>query len=233
MHRYNALHFNMVIQSLSPNPSSISRVDCIYITLAVLVLHRSVFFVVAVPVHVDVTSNRPAPRDLKVIEENLAIKLAEFSKTLSEGTGTMEKKREHYEKIKDLWLEMELNGIRYLSSRRGDSVAVYLWCSSRSSMVHLCRMRDSGDLGFLLEETMKLLAEENDTERLSFSLKVIDKEWNLAKCYFQASGLYDVYGDRMFIFLLELLYSTFISLLQAYINHENDRSETARIKMKT
>lgn len=151
-------------------------------------MHRFVFVVVAVPVHVDVNSNQPA-RDLKVVEEDLAIKLTEFAKTLSEGTGTMEKKRNHYEKIKDLWLEMELNGIRYLSSRRGNSVAVYLWCRSRSSMVHLCRMRDSGDLGFLLEGTMQLFVEEKNAEKLSFSLKVIDKEWNLAKCYFQDSGL--------------------------------------------
>lgn len=151
--------------------------------------------------HVDVTSNWHT-RDLKVVEEDLAIKLKEFAKTLSEGTGTMEKKRKHYEKIKDLWLEMELNGIRYLTSQRGNSVAVYLWCRSRSSMVHLCRMRDSGALGFLLEETMQLFVEENNAEKLSFSLKVIDQEWNLAKCYFQASGLYDVYGDRISILII-------------------------------
>lgn len=138
-------------------------------------------FTVIVPVHVNVTDYMPT-RDIKAIECDLAVKMNEFYEALMDGC--TEKYNSFWTDVRELWLQMELSGIRYKGACQGNSITVFLWCRDNRAMSRLLQMQESGNLAKMLQQTLTFLA----NEVLSFSLKIIEKEWKLAECYFQVSG---------------------------------------------
>lgn len=140
---------------------------------------------VAVPIHINITM-QITTRDRKVIERELANRLNQLAETLLVKPPSKElhgKRRQHWTDIQSLWMELELSGIKFKTSKQGNSVEVYLWCQNSQSMCHLSEIKDSGTLERLFDRTLQHLANEN--EELSFSMRIIENEWRLAENYFQ------------------------------------------------
>lgn len=138
-------------------------------------------FTAIVPVHINITEGMPT-KDIKAMEYDLAAKLNEFYEALMDGS--TEKYNSLWTDVKELWMQMELSGIRYKGSCQGNSITVFLWCRDSRAMSRLLQMQESGSLEKMLQQTLTFLA----NKVLSFSLKINKPEWKLAECYFQLSG---------------------------------------------
>lgn len=146
-----------------------------------------------VPMHINIIEDVPMT-DIKAIEADLAAKMNEFYRALTEGCP--EKYDSLWADLKELWLQMELSGIQYKGSCQGNSITVFLWCPDSHAMSRLLQMLESGNLEKMFQRTLTFLAKEV----LSFSLRINRKEWKLAEYYFQVSG--KVQHEDFYIFLL-------------------------------
>lgn len=166
-----------------------------------------------VPVHINITEDMPT-RDIKAIESDLAVKMNEFYKALI--NGCTEKYNSLMTDVKELWLQMELSGIRYKGSCQGNSITVFLWCRDSRAMSRLLQMLESGNLEKMLMRTLTFLA----VEVLSFSVKINRMEWKLAESYFQVSeSQIDYSKPSPFVMLpKELLEIVLIKSLLSFYN---------------